>query len=339
MNSLSAAHSVSLMTRSPVSERGFVVFRADELPPASRVEYWRETVNTVFMPLDLNGEIDPTTPAELRTAEIGPVRVAESMTGRGASFSTGRTPRLIRGSDTDMCIVGVLVEGDLRVEQDGRRAILRSGDLSFIDPARPFEQSFTAMRNIRVCVPKPMLPLHDREFRELTGTRIPGDSGAGALASALVRQLTSTVDELPAPEKARLGTVLVDMLAVALAGRLDKTSMASGAWERTLLHRIYTFIERRLPDPDLTPHSIAAAHHISLRHLHKLFESEPSTVAAWIRRRRLERCRRDLRDPTQHNRPVAAIGARWGFPSAAHFSRAFRDAYGVAPAEFRARQP
>jgi transcriptional regulator GlxA family with amidase domain len=52
---------------------------------------------------------------------------------------------------------------------------------------------------------------------------------------------------------------------------------------------------------------------------------------------RLERCRQDLRDPTQRNRPVAAIGAQWGFLSAPHFSRVFRDAHGVSPAEFRTR--
>jgi AraC-binding-like domain len=118
-----------------------VVFRADGLPPASRVDYWREIISNVFLPLDLRGEIGPTTPAELRTTEIGPIRFTESVTGPGASFRTGRTPRLIRNSDPDVCLVGVLVEGEVRIDQDGRQAVLRPGDLSFTDPARPFEQS------------------------------------------------------------------------------------------------------------------------------------------------------------------------------------------------------
>jgi AraC-like DNA-binding protein len=124
---------------------------------------------------------------------------------------------------------------------------------------------------------------------------------------------------------------------VALAGRLDRTSAVPDARERTLLHRIYAFVEQQLADPGLTPASIAAAHHISLRYLYKLFEAEPVTVGGWVRRRRLERCRQDLRDPAQRYRPVAAIGAHWGFLSAAHFSRAFRYEYGVPPAEFRTR--
>jgi transcriptional regulator GlxA family with amidase domain len=34
-------------------------------------------------------------------------------------------------------------------------------------------------------------------------------------------------------------------------------------------------------------------------------------------------------------RPVSAIAARWGILNAAHFSRVFRDTYGLAPAEYR----
>ena len=65
------------------------------------------------------------------------------------------------------------------------------------------------------------------------------------------------------------------------------------------------------------------------------FHDEGLTVAGWIRRRRLEQCRRDLTDPALDARPVAAIAARWGFSSAADFSRSFRAAHGVPPAEYR----
>jgi AraC-like DNA-binding protein len=32
---------------------------------------------------------------------------------------------------------------------------------------------------------------------------------------------------------------------------------------------------------------------------------------------------------------VSAIGARWGFTNPAHFSRAFRQAFGTAPGQYR----
>ena len=99
--------------------------------------------------------------------------------------------------------------------------------------------------------------------------------------------------------------------------------------------QITSFIEEHLGEADLAPAQIAAAHHISLRQLHKLFEGSGTTVGGWIRQRRLERCGRDLRDPDLADRPVAAIGARWGYPDPAHFSRLFKSAYGVGPRDYR----
>jgi AraC-like DNA-binding protein len=103
-----------------------------------------------------------------------------------------------------------------------------------------------------------------------------------------------------------------------------------------MMLRIQSFIERNLADPLLSPGMIAAAHHISVRGLHKMYEAEEQTIAASIRRQRLEGSRQDLLDPGLRDRPVSAVGARWGFQDPAAFSRAFRAAYGVPPAEYRA---
>ncbi len=62
---------------------------------------------------------------------------------------------------------------------------------------------------------------------------------------------------------------------------------------------------------------------------------QKTTVAEWIRSRRLERCRRDLADPALDAEPVYAIAARWGLTSAAHFRPVFRAAYGLTPADYR----
>ncbi|MET8996010.1 helix-turn-helix domain-containing protein [Amycolatopsis sp. NPDC004169] len=132
-------------------------------------------------------------------------------------------------------------------------------------------------------------------------------------------------------EVTRLSPLLFDALTEALA-----RDPVSG--ELTLVARIQAFIAGNLGDPGLTPETIAAAHHISVRYLQKLFQQEGRTVAGWIRRRRLEQCRRDLADPRLAGRSITAIAARWGFASPAHFSHAFRGAYGVSPRQFRRRK-
>jgi AraC-like DNA-binding protein len=94
-------------------------------------------------------------------------------------------------------------------------------------------------------------------------------------------------------------------------------------------------IEANLRDPGLTPERIAAEHFVSRRQLYTLFEAEGCGVRAWIRERRLERCRRDLRDPALRDETVLSIATRWGFTDASHFSHAFRAAYGMSPSAYR----
>ncbi|MYT26968.1 helix-turn-helix domain-containing protein, partial [Streptomyces sp. SID7760] len=85
----------------------------------------------------------------------------------------------------------------------------------------------------------------------------------------------------------------------------------------------------------LSPERIARQHHISVRYLHRLFESEGTTVGRYIRQRRLEQCGRELARRSRVVPTVSAVAQRWGFVSPAHFSRAFRAAYGVSPREWR----
>jgi AraC-like DNA-binding protein len=195
------------------------------------------------------------------------------------------------------------------------------------------------------------------EERELSTEDVRGDGPTveGEVVRAtvgLVRVVEEDAGRLAVPERQavgeryrlivqmhggdeRLPAVVLDVVTVTLADRMDEPVVAPDVRRGHLMERVHSFIESHLGDPELTPAAVAAAHHISLRYLHKLFEPEPHGVAGLIRQRRLERCRHDLLDPAQADRPVAGIAAHWGFSSAAHFSRVFREAYGLPPAEFR----
>jgi AraC-like DNA-binding protein len=317
-------------------EQVTVVFRADDQPVAARAEYWHHVVADSVTPLDL--EIPPASldaRDRLRVGELGPVRVAELSTG--ATSHAVRRRRHIRSSDPDLFKIDVQTRGVGVIDQSGRQDRYARGDFTLVDLSRPCAWANEPRAGlVAVTFPRHLLPLGRDHLSRLTGVRVAGDRGTAALVSSLARQLPGRLDDLAAVEATRLGTTLMDLLSVALLTRLGRSGEApTRSRRRALVAGIHAYIEQRLADPSLSPSQVARAHHISVRYLHRLFEDEETTVSELIRRRRLARCHRDLLDPGLRDLPVAAVGARWGLPTAAHFSRAFRAAYGVTPGELR----
>jgi transcriptional regulator GlxA family with amidase domain len=93
------------------------------------------------------------------------------------------------------------------------------------------------------------------------------------------------------------------------------------------------YIDANLGNPGLAPLTIARANAISLRTLHRMFESTDDSVSGFIRTRRLSRCRADLLRGTDET--VSTIAHRWGFRNMSFFSRLFRERYGVSARELQ----
>lgn len=309
------------------------LYRADDVPPASRLDYLRHVIARTLVPQEHRFDHGPEFEFNIRSGELGAVRLTESQAGPGTAVRTGR---LIRCSDPEVYLVGVVAEGRLLIEQDERRAVLQPGDLTLFDSSRPGRKRHLAMRSIVVGFPRSMLPLPSDDVRRLTAVPHRGDEGVGSVVSALVRDTARRIDDVSPAEAARFGRALVDLLTVLFAGRLNRAGdVPSETSRHALLRQVYAYLDRHLDDPSLGPGTVAAAHHVSVRALYKLFESEPRSISAGIRQARLDRCRRDLLDPALADRPVGWIAARWGLPNHAHFSRLFRATYGCSPSELR----
>jgi AraC-like DNA-binding protein len=143
--------------------------------------------------------------------------------------------------------------------------------------------------------PRALFPLPARQLERLTAVPMASGPGIGALTARFLVELAGGIDHYRPAEAARLATVALEVLAARLARELDSDGwVAPEAHRRALLAQIQGFIQRHLGDPGLSPGTVAAANHISVSYLHKLFHDEGLTVAAWIRQRRLEASRRDL---------------------------------------------
>src|SRR5208282_2570249 len=74
----------------------------------------------------------------------------------------------------------------------------------------------------------------------------------------------------------------------------------------------------------------------SVRGLHRLFAEDPAgSVSRFLWQRRLIRCADALRDPSRAHLTITDVCFSYGFSSSSHFSRLFKDRYGIAPARYR----
>lgn len=257
--------------------------------------------------------------ASVVSRSLGPLKVIELVTPEGECF---RDVRCTRPVDEQLWQIELMVRGRARIEQGRGSADLGPADLALVDPARPVRFASTAAKHVTVLVPRQQLRLRPADAAALAGARIKGNRGPGALVFSLVRDMARSLTGFRADEAHRSAAAVVELLSLTLEAHLGDVRPCP---DEALRDRILGYVEARLSDRNLSPAVIAAAHHISLRRLHKLFEDQPQTVAALIRGRRLERCRADL---IRSDRTVTAIAARWGFPDPAYFSRLFKATYG-----------
>jgi AraC-like DNA-binding protein len=314
-----------------------VVLSTEDLPVAERFAYWRDVTSRMVAPVETRSDQATDFRAFARLTDLGAVQVSEVVC---SSYVARRTPKLIRQSDPELLQLSLNLRGRSGVTQARQDVTLGARDMVLYDTSHPFEGRAlpvgTSAEGFLIAFPRTLLAVPENMVKRSIPVSLTGDRGVGLLLSQFIVGLNAQAAELQAADRARMATILVDLLAATIAQQCGvDVSIPPSSRRHALLLRIYTFIAQNLSDPGLSPTSIAAACHISPRYLQTLFQQQGDTVSGWIRDRRLDRCQHDLADPHLRALPVSAIAARWGLTDAARFSRAFRATYGVPPTEYR----
>ncbi|MBO1267674.1 helix-turn-helix domain-containing protein [Arthrobacter cavernae] len=294
---------------------------------------WRRLISSSFVPLGA----EPVRRGPFR-GQVGGRRLNEvgMMQVEACAHTVVRTPELIAAGGVGQYKLSLQLGGHGLLLQDGRETVLRPGDLAIYDTQRPYTLTYDEdFRTLVLMFPQHLLGLSPQDVSELTAVRLGNGQRLGEAVAPFVAQIGQMLPTLEGPIGYRLAMNIVDLLSTLLADEVYSRPGQAADGHGRLLRRIQHHIDAHLADPQLDPPGIAAAHFISTRTLHQLFADAGHTVAGWIRERRLERCRRDLLDPLHADVPVGAIGARWGLPDAAHFSRVFRGTFGASPTQYR----
>ncbi|MDT3399545.1 AraC family transcriptional regulator, partial [Streptomyces sp. B1866] len=239
----------------------------DALTAADRFERWHESLRAK-VPLEVGGD----RPADFRGHEhqltLGSAHVRlKDLTGPLELRRRTRQAREV----PEVYHLMVPLKGALLSEWGGRSCETGVGDVYVQDLTRFERYGFrpahgqTSFRTMTVVLPKAALPLSGRAVNRLLGQPMPATRGVGSLLRGFLTQLTADAATFRPADGPRLETVLCDLVSAVFAHRLD----AEEGWEptsrqRVLVTNVQSFVQQHLHDAELTPRTVAAAHHISV---------------------------------------------------------------------------
>ncbi|WP_433676447.1 AraC family transcriptional regulator [Microbacterium gorillae] len=232
---------------------------------------------------------------------------------------------------TDVARLIFVVHGGVTVQDGAEESEILAGQWALLPARRSFVMSSDgSSRLLSVLVPTRKLRT-PRERLDALALRPLADTAIGPAFESMLRSLSSSAPDDNTVEADLTAHALLDLTRALLAGQPDGEPDSPDDAVRA---RVHDFIEHNYADPNLHVSVIAAALGVSVRRLHRLFESEPLSISQCIRRWRVTAAGREL---LLTDEPFEAIARRVGFGSSDTGYRGFRDEYGMTPAEYRRR--
>jgi AraC-like DNA-binding protein len=305
------------------------------VPACDRLDHWLQSADAAYLPVQIRSPGNEQFGARMWGYGLGPLGLFRIVATPNTMV---RDSRQIAACDPECLHLSIVFRGRISATQEGRTGVARTGDIISYDTSYPvvFEAD-QPYESFIVRIPRSLLGRREPEIRRQTALGISGVNGLPRAAVAFFRSLADgfedgTITAADTPNTVDFILDLVRSLYAIPASAPEATRLRSHA---EILLDVQSYIEAHLGDPALDPEEIARAMFVSTRYLHKLFESEGTTVCRWIRALRLERCRRDLLDAAHDDETILAIASRWGLPGPQHFSRLFRSEYGCSPRDIR----
>jgi AraC-like DNA-binding protein len=228
----------------------------------------------------------------------------------------------------EMILAFITQTGVIELEQAGVKKRLTNESLLLIDPSRKYVQTGEDnTRGMALRIPRSALEARGLHFtgREMF---VPDPT------SPDVRMVKSLIASVAAhSQRSRPGSAtlvaahLIDLMQIlaedpAAPKRARSADVALASAKR--------FIERNVSTEELNLDMVAKAAGVSPRYIAKLFAGEGTTVMRYLWQTRLERAKAMLTNANAKLR-IGEIAWQCGFANAAHFSRAFKQRFGVSP--------
>ena len=304
----------------------------DTLPARDRAEAFQALVSDNSSTSMATFEDPAAVRATMHLFELGIGRVFNV---EASGNTLRRTARMARAVNDCSIALAIPVSSHNRLGRADGQRLLRPGDLFLVDLAAPYEYGWSGFGNsyaFQVDVDQLGVP---RDAIRRAAAHLHESPLYGLVRDHVLR-VTSQAEQLAAgPGSAELGAATVELMRALVLSTGGDDRDRREASHVTLAAQIQRYVTDHLRDADLSPRRIAGAVGISERKLYSVYEALGVSLEQSILHHRLEAVRRDLAAPSRRHQTVTETALAWGFTNPSHFSKKFRQAYGLTPTEWR----
>jgi AraC-like DNA-binding protein len=320
------------MSAAPASLPHVVVGSDPGLSPLQRYERFRWMMSN-------NAEVSSASPDSFdMSSTVWQLGSAVVLSCTFPELTLRRTSALVRALDSDRYLLRVNRRTGMGVDTDNQRVRVTAGQVLLTDASRPETIYTNAGPHMTLSLPRDEVDRILARSLDLNGIVLQG--ACGQLLASHLLGIEDRLDKLTPREVDGVVSSVLHLLGASVAPSINSLGLARPAIEQSLLRQARNFVESNIQSPALGPEALSAYLKISRSTLYRIF-APLGGVAGYVRERRLAHVHALLtsKAPLHGRIYLARIAEDYGFPSASHFSRVFREHYGFAPREAQEAWP
>lgn len=228
--------------------------------------------------------------------------------------------------DVDHLLVQLYLRGGYVGHNGYRHLRVGPGDISLLDLGRALATRAQDSTALSLIVPRDLMFSFAKSETLRHGAVLSANSVMGRILGAHLQAVWRILPTASPTETEAINQTLLATIASAFTNDPRTKREHALELESPTREAICDYIASNLRSQALTPEQICRYFGCSRSQLYRLFQPLGG-VATYIRRARLDRCLQEL--STGDGGKIVDVALRWGFVSQSHFSRLFRQAYGM----------
>jgi AraC family transcriptional activator of tynA and feaB len=307
------------------------IITTDDVELEQRVNYWRSICNEHIGSVEVEQYTADGFSSSIATSTVGLLKITHFS---GVTQALAQDQTNIKSSITDDYAILIESRNRFMFDHNGRQHV-GSGNMVFIDWTKSYKSHHPDHLDVvHFHIPRKVLERVLSPAQQLAGLSIAPDQASFPILLNFLRSLQEHGESLDPATAERMSSIAVELIAAGITERIAAEPLRTISSAATL-YRAQAYIADKLGVFGLGMQEVAAATGISVRRLQEIAAEGGISLMDWMWDRRLDRAKASLSNPAYRATSVQTIALNFGFVDQAHFSRRFKQRFGITPSEAR----